>query len=180
MIAITDNPDASEVARTIAQFVADNHAFCDQAAWDLRRMLAHDLARRTTGQLRIGYLAPLIDLVATRGAFITEEAYDEARAEHAGEGWPSSRRLRDHYGSWAAAVRQATIFWFERAGQRKQAPRRRWTASETSTSAGRSPWPSAAATPTSARGRPSGSSTPGVTSSARPPLATSATPASRR
>lgn len=104
----------SEAALMVAMFVEDHRVFDDQAVWDLRRLLSHEVARFNPGRQRSDDLGLLLRVIA-RGddpnAWVTEDIYDAANRDADGR-WPSSSTLARIYGTWPRAVLAATKAWF--------------------------------------------------------------------
>jgi hypothetical protein len=118
-IAVSDHGAlrAGEAAQIIVQFVGDCQAFPDEAACDLRRLLANSLSDASPGERRVARLGLLIDLAVgdgkPTGEWISVEDYEIARARRAkaGESWPSSSALSEAFGGWLRAVGTAMRFY---------------------------------------------------------------------
>lgn len=111
--------DASEAAQLCAELVADQKAFPEDAANQLRRLLGHDLAVTSTARLRFGHLRLLTHLIRTLvidgdAEFVSSTLYDGecvARRDAFGEDWPGADDLRRHYGHWLGAYKAAASYW---------------------------------------------------------------------
>lgn len=116
-----EEAERSEAAEVAVQLMADRKAVPEEAVRDLRRLLAHDLARRNPARLRLGHLRLLIEMVcALDGAdpWVSQEDYlaERARRKELGETHVSDAALRKAYGRWVSAVGAAARF-VEHGGQ---------------------------------------------------------------
>lgn len=118
----------SERALTLAELLEDPAVFPEQAVWDLRRLLSHEIARYNPGRYRADDLGLLVRLVARHDdpdGWITQEQYRNANTR-ADDDWPSSSALARTYGSWLAAVGHAVRVWFGVTGELKGSYRKRF------------------------------------------------------
>jgi hypothetical protein len=123
---------ASEAAQIIVQLVGDRQAFPEEAACDLKRLLANSLSDASPGERRVARLGLLVDLVVGNGEptgeWISVEEYETARDRQtardrrakAGETWPSSSALSEAFGGWLWAVGAAMRFY--RGGGKARVP----------------------------------------------------------
>jgi hypothetical protein len=116
---------AGEAAQIIVQLVGDRQAFPDEAACDLKRLLANSLSDASPAERRVARLGLLVDLVVRdgepTGEWISVEEYETARARSkAGETWPSSSALSEAFGGWLRAVGAAMRFY--RGGGQARVP----------------------------------------------------------
>ncbi len=107
--------DASEVAQVMSRFVRGRRAFPDDAAADLRRLLAYDLASRNTARLRLGHLRLVMEMLSAcpgPDPFVSSAAYtaERERRMSVGETHPDESTLRSAYGHWLKVIRAASRF----------------------------------------------------------------------
>src|SRR5690242_3610639 len=99
--------DPTEVAHVMAQRIRDSLATPEDAARDLRRLIAYRLAVPTPALRRLGHLDLLFQLVMSNpDTLLTYEAYDAERERRAarGEKYVTAKTLSQHYGGWDGAL----------------------------------------------------------------------------
>lgn len=120
-----DSGNASEAAQLIAEIVP---SLPTDTAYNLKRLLALDIALPSRALVREARLGLLVELVAlrTQPGLPSEPEYEALRLERIplGEIWPTSRTLREHYGHWLKAVRAAInhVRGYNEAGGRIKVP----------------------------------------------------------
>jgi hypothetical protein len=105
--------DPTEVAQVIAQRMRDSLATPEQAARDLRRLIADRLGAPTPALRRLGNLDLLFQLVmASPREVLTYDEYEDERERRAagGEDYPTAATLSKHYGGWDGALTVAERF----------------------------------------------------------------------
>jgi hypothetical protein len=123
--AFDHHNNAGDVAQSIARLVVSKKVIGEQAAMDLRRLLMRDLAHRTPGQVRIGHLGLLLELICSRRyEWVSQTIYMNIRAERvaAGQTWPDDSQIIRLYGHWHIAYRVAEKFMW--IGDRSSRPPR--------------------------------------------------------